>query len=163
GPSEDTTYSTYECVHRDHSTPDSPIGRPIANSQAYVLDQGLNPVPVGVAGDLYLGGDGLARGYLNRPEMTAERFLPDAWSGKHGSLLYYTGDRARYLPDGRLEFLGRNDHQVKMRGFRIELGEVEAVLKAEPGVQDALVTVRENDAQGKQLIGYVVAASGAVI
>lgn len=163
GPSEDTTYSTYECVHRDHSKPNPPIGRPIANSQAYVLDRSMNPVPVGVPGELYLGGEGLARGYLNRPEITAERFLPDHLSGNPGWRLYWTGDLARYLPDGRLEFLGRTDHQVKIRGFRIELGEVEAALKAEPGVEDAVVTVRETDAYGKQLVGYVVTASGTVI
>src|SRR5690606_1280984 len=104
-----------------------PIGRPIANSTTYVLDPDLNPVPAGVLGELYLGGDGIARGYLGRPALTAEKFVPDPWGGP-GSRLYRTGDRSRRRPDGEIEFLGRLDHQVKVRGVRIELDEVEALL-----------------------------------
>lgn len=124
-----------------------PIGRPIANTQMYVLDADMQPVPEGVVGEIYIGGEGLGRGYLNRPELTADRFIPNPF-GIEGARLYKTGDRACYLTDGNIEFLGRSDHQVKMRGYRIELGEVEAALKQFPAVQDAVVTVRdENECQ----------------
>ena len=141
GPTEDTTYST--CVLRSNQGP-ATIGRPIANTQIYILDSYLKPVPVGVRGELHIGGDGLARGYLNCPELTAERFIPNPFSGKAGSRLYKTGDLARYLPDGNIEFLGRVDHQVKIRGFRIELGEIEAVLSQHPAVQEVVVLARED-------------------
>ncbi|MEI7155073.1 AMP-binding protein, partial [Pectobacterium carotovorum] len=120
-----------------------PIGRPIANTQIYILDALGQPVPLGVAGELHIGGVGVARGYLNRPELTAERFIPDPFSNRPGARLYKTGDLARWLPDGSIEYLGRNDFQVKLRGFRIELGEIEARLMQCTGVQEAVVVARE--------------------
>ncbi len=136
-----------------------PIGRPIINTQLYILDERLLPVPMAVAGELYVGGAGVARGYLNRPELTAERFLPDPFSAEPGARLYKTGDLARYFPDGNIEFRGRADHQVKVRGFRIELGEIEAVLGEYPGVRETLVVVRNDDvSSGKRVVAYLVAA-----
>ncbi|HXO19478.1 MAG TPA: amino acid adenylation domain-containing protein, partial [Thermoanaerobaculia bacterium] len=142
GPSEDTTYSTSAELARGEERP--PIGRPLANRVALVLDVHLHPVPIGVPGELFLSGAGLARGYFGRPEATAERFLPDGVTGRAGERLYRTGDRARLLPDGRLDFLGRRDHQVKLRGFRLELGEVDAVLAAHPGVRAAVTLLRDD-------------------
>jgi len=133
-----------------------PIGRPLANSQAFILDADGQPMPVGVSGELYLGGDGLARGYLDRPDLTAERFVPNPFSGR-GGRLYRTGDRARYQPDGTVEFHGRLDNQVKVRGFRIELGEIEAQLRADSRLKDAVVIAREAADGTKQLAAYVVA------
>ncbi|MES1244774.1 MAG: non-ribosomal peptide synthase/polyketide synthase [Acidobacteriota bacterium] len=154
GPSEDTTYSTGTLVERGAEQPPS-IGRPLANTRAYVLDARLEPVPTGVPGELWLGGDGLARGYLGRPDLTAERFLPDAFgSGR----LYRTGDLVRRLPSGEIEFLGRRDHQVKIRGFRIELEEIEAALLRQPGVREAVVVVRDGDPGGRSLAAYLAAA-----
>ncbi|HEX2091425.1 MAG TPA: amino acid adenylation domain-containing protein [Longimicrobiaceae bacterium] len=157
GPTEDTTYSTASVVPRgaDRVT----IGRPVANTRAYVLDARLEPVPVGVAGELYLAGDGLARGYLERPELTAERFLPSPF-GPAGSRMYRVMDRVRWTAAGELEYLGRTDHQVKVRGFRVELGEIEAVLRGHPAVRDAAAGVQE-DAGERRIVAYVVAAEGA--
>jgi amino acid adenylation domain-containing protein len=133
-----------------------PIGRAIANTQLYVLDPYLKPVPIGVPGELYIGGAGVARGYLNRPELTAEKFIPNPFSDEPGARLYKTGDLARYLPDGNLEYLDRIDNQVKIRSFRIELGEIEAVLTQHPAVRESAVTVREDNPDDKRLVGYVV-------
>ena len=162
GPSEDTTYSTYALVERGANVPVS-IGRPIAQTRTYILDQHLEPVPVGVIGEIYISGEGLARGYLHRPEATAEKFIPNPFSEQPGARLYRTGDLARYLSDGTIDFLGRNDHQVKLRGFRIELGEIEALLARHEAIRESLVMVRE-DAEGeRKLIAYLIAEQGAGI
>jgi FkbH-like protein len=159
GPSEDTTYSTFALRTVGGI---ATIGRPIANTQAYLLDEQLQPVPIGSPGELYLGGDGLARGYLNRPELTAEKFVPSPFSRDAAKRLYRTGDVGRFLPNGNIEFLGRLDHQVKIRGFRIELGEIEAVLESAAGVRQAVVMAREESGQ-KKLVAYVVGDSGGPV
>ncbi|PPB80359.1 amino acid adenylation domain-containing protein, partial [Mycetohabitans endofungorum] len=155
GPSESTTYSTWRPMHRGEALIES-IGRPIANTRVYLLDAHGQPVSLGAVGELYIGGAGVARGYLNRPALTAERFVPDPFSDEAGARLYKTGDVARYLPDGNLEFLGRNDEQVKIRGFRIEPGEIAACLTAHPQVRDAVVLAL-GEGQDKRLVAYVVA------
>jgi len=162
GPTEShvvTEYTLNPAIQREPDLP--PIGRPIANAQIFILDSYFNPVPVGVTGELHIGGDGLACGYLNRPELTAEKFIANPLSDEPGSRLYRTGDLARYLPDGNIEYLGRIDNQVKIRGFRIELGEIEAVLAQHPGIQQAVVLAREDTPGDKRLVAYVVTAGGS--
>jgi amino acid adenylation domain-containing protein/thioester reductase-like protein len=139
-----------------NTTHSVPIGRPIANTEIYILDQNLQPVPIGIPGELHIGGAGLARGYLNRKQLTNEKFISNPISSSKSSRLYKTGDLARYLPDGNIEFLGRIDYQVKIRGFRIELGEIEAVLAQHPLVKSSAVIVREIQPGNKQLVAYVV-------
>jgi amino acid adenylation domain-containing protein len=157
GPTESTTFATsylVESVSQGART--IPIGRPIAQTQLFVLDRYLERTPVGIAGELYIGGDGLARGYLNRPDLTAERFVPNPFCSESPTRLYRTGDLVRYLPDGNIEFIGRKDYQVKIRGFRIEPGEIENALAEHPAVQRAIVTAREDMLGEKRLVAYVV-------
>lgn len=155
GPTEATVFSSsyqdMKDVHRN-----APIGRPVSNTQTYILDAHLQPVPVGVAGELHIAGAGLARGYVNRPELTAERFVEDPFCARPGARMYKTGDLARWMPDGNIEFLGRNDHQVKIRGFRIELGEIETRLTEHPGIREAVVIAREDTPGEKTLVAYYV-------
>jgi len=158
GPSEDTTYST-GCVVSRGETGEPGIGRPVAGSLGYVLDGSLTPVPPGVRGELFLAGAGLARGYLGRPEVTAERFVPEPFSGEHGGRMYRTGDVVRQRGNGSLEFLGRADHQVKVRGFRIEPGEIEAALRREPSVREAVVVAREDSSGERRLVAYVASSA----
>ena len=139
-----------------------PIGRPVANAQIYILNSNLQPVAVGDKGELHIGGVGLARGYLNRPDLTEKKFIPNPFSSEPGARLYKTGDLARYLPDGNIEFLGRIDDQVKIRGFRIELGEIESVLSQHPGVQQTLVMLREDVLGDRRLVAYIIAKSEQV-
>jgi len=153
GPSETTTYSTF--VLRSAQGPET-VGRPIANTQVYLLDEHMQPVPLGAEGELFIGGEGLARGYLNRPELTAERFIPNPFRNEPGARLYRTGDLARYLPDGQIQFLGRADHQVKIRGYRIELREIEVVLANHPAVSECAAVAREDHPGEKMIAAYFV-------
>jgi len=158
GPTETTVWSMMTRVTQADDI--VPLGRPIANTQIYLLDSDFNPVPIGVPGELYIGGDGLARGYWQRPDLTAERFIPDPFGTYPGQRLYRTGDQARYRSDGTLEFLGRVDHQVKVRGYRIELGEIESCLDRHPQIARSIAVVR--DEQGdKRIVAYVVPETGA--
>ncbi|RCJ39570.1 hypothetical protein A6770_38810, partial [Nostoc minutum NIES-26] len=154
GPTEATTYATFTLVQKGESQSPT-IGRPLANTQVYILDSLLQPVPIGVVGELYIGGVGLARNYLHRPDLTSEKFIPNPFSNQPNARLYKTGDLARYLSDGNIEFLGRRDHQVKIRGFRIELGEIEAVLAQHPMVQETVVLVREHSGE-QRLVAYLI-------
>lgn len=156
GPTETTIWSTTDPVEEGEGLVF--IGSPIDNTQIYVLDNLLNLAPVGVPGNLYIGGAGLARGYIHRPSLTAERFIPNPFSLNPGERLYHTGDMARYRADGRIEFLGRIDHQVKVRGYRIELAEIEAALHQEPAVRDAVVVAHDDGAGSKRLVAYVIPA-----
>ncbi|HEV7508315.1 MAG TPA: non-ribosomal peptide synthase/polyketide synthase [Thermoanaerobaculia bacterium] len=160
GPTEDTTYSTWARMEPESARPPA-IGRPLTGTRAHVADRWGGTVPVGVPGELFLGGAGLARGYLGRPELTAERFVPDPWSEAPGERLYRTGDLVRYRPDGVLDYLGRIDHQVKVRGFRIELGEIEDRLHRFPGVARAVVMVREDRPGDRRLVAYAVPQPGS--
>src|SRR6476646_6252681 len=153
GPTEATVQATF--APRLQAGQRVPIGRPVANTQTYVLDRRMEPAPIGVAGELYIGGAGVARGYLQRPELTAEKFVPNPFSPQPGGRLYKTGDLVRWLPNGNLEFDGRVDHQVKIRGYRVELGEIETALRGHEQVRDALVTLRDLPGQ-KQLLAYVI-------
>ena len=172
GPSESHVVTAYTLTGTPEDWPAlPPIGRPVANTQIYLLDGRLQPVPLGVIGELYIGGEGMARGYLNRPDITAEKFIPNPFSDKRGARLYKTGDLARYLPEGNIEFFGRIDHQVKIRGFRIELGEIEAVLGQHAAVREAVVIAREDRAtesstllrEEKRLVAYVVPHQGQAL
>jgi amino acid adenylation domain-containing protein len=155
GPTETAIYSSAAAYRPGSNDPVVSIGRPIANTQIYILDCRLRPLPAGVAGQLCIAGDGLTRGYLNRADLTAESFVPNPFSAKPGARLYKTGDLARYLPDGNIEVLGRKDHQIKLRGFRIELGEIEAVLTGHSEVLQSVVLLREDTPGDKRLVAYV--------
>jgi len=156
GPTENTTFSTYHVLKPGSRFEGTvPIGRPISNTTVYIVDEAMNPVPVGVPGELYTGGDGLARDYLNQPELTREKFVPNPFSAPSSARLYRTGDHARYLSDGAIEFVGRMDGQIKLRGFRIELGEIEARLGEHPQVLQAIVVAREDRPGDKRLAAYV--------
>jgi amino acid adenylation domain-containing protein/non-ribosomal peptide synthase protein (TIGR01720 family) len=159
GPTEATVgVLTYRVQPRQdgHRFSTTPLGRPLANTRIYLLDEHGQPVPIGVLGEIYIGGANVARGYLNRPELTAEKFIPDMFSSEGGKTLYKTGDQARYLPDGNLEFLSRSDDQVKIRGFRIELKEIEAVLRLHPEVREGIVLCRRDTPDSDRLVAYIV-------
>ncbi|PSB08983.1 non-ribosomal peptide synthetase [Pleurocapsa sp. CCALA 161] len=165
GPTETTVVATsYKIPHQLDNLSTIPIGRPLPNLQIYILDKNLQPVPVGVPGEIYIGGAGLARGYLNRPKLTAEKFVINPFTqGQKSKLLYKTGDLARYLADGKIDYLGRIDNQVKIRGFRIELGEIESVILQYPGVQAAAVIVQENATGYQRLVAYLVNQPNVIV
>lgn len=159
GPTETTTFATYfEINHLPENCSSIPIGKPISNTTVFILDEKMQPLPLGAPGELYIGGDGVALGYFNRPELTQEKFVPDPQSPRE-KLLYRSGDIARFRPDGNIEFLGRKDHQVKIRGFRIELHEIEFVLGQHPGIQDVLVLARQDTPGEKRLAAYFIPRS----
>jgi amino acid adenylation domain-containing protein len=160
GPTETTVCASMLHVTK-HFRQGPPIGKPINNFQLYILDSKWQAVPIGVAGELCVGGVGLARGYLGRPDLTADNFIPNPFSAKAGKRLYRTGDLVRYLPDGNVEFLGRIDHQVKVRGFRIELGEIEAALGEHPNILDVVVLAREDIPGDRRLVAYLITQPGA--
>ncbi|HET7624546.1 MAG TPA: amino acid adenylation domain-containing protein [Verrucomicrobiae bacterium] len=161
GPTETTIWSTL-CKVEKGNEPIS-IGRPIANTKIYLLDDRLQPVPIGVPAELHIGGEGLARGYLNRPELTAEKFISDPFNKNQTARLYKTGDIARYRADGKIECLGRSDSQIKLRGHRIDLGEIESTMRKFPGIRDALVALHENSAREKNLFAYLICADGVLL
>lgn len=165
GPTENTTFTC--CYRIPKELPDTlgsiPIGRPIGNTQVYILDAALRLVPFGLPGELYVGGDGLAKEYINRPNLTEDRFIQNPFSDDPTSKLYRTGDQVRYLADGNIEFIGRVDHQVKIRGYRIELGEIESALRQHDAIQDAIATIEEDPPTHKRLVGYVTAAQGMTL
>src|SRR5438067_780011 len=156
GPTETTVWSAMHEV--TDASARIPLGRPIANTQIYVMDEHLHPLPAGVAGELVIGGDGVVRGYLNQPELTTQRFVPDPF--RPGRRLYRTGDQALWREDGVLEFLGRLDHQVKIRGHRIELGEIEAVLARHPAIRQSVVVARDETPGDKRVVAYLIAETG---
>ena len=160
GPTEATVCATMSPPLSGSFNP--PIGSPILNTRVYVLDNNLEPVPLGVAGELYISGAGLARGYLNRPALTADRFIADPYAIEPSARMYRTGDLARWREDGMLDFVGRADEQVKIRGFRIELGEIETALGSLPEVAEAAVALKEEMSLGKQLVAYLVPSNGAL-
>jgi len=161
GPTESTTFACCHTIPPDGPGTAVPIGQPIANTTVYILDASLRVVPVGTSGELFIGGDGLARGYWRRAELTAEKFIADPFSAEPGARLYRTGDRARWRRDGVIEFLGRADNQIKLRGYRIEPGEIETALKRQPDVLDSVVILREDTAEAKRLVAYVVRGQDA--
>ena len=164
GPTETTTFATwYEPKINDGDVNSIPIGKPISNTQIYILDDRQEPVAIGVVGEICIGGAGVARGYLNRPELTSERFIRDPFSADAQARLYRSGDLGRWHEDGTVEYLGRNDHQVKIRGFRIELGEIEAQLRRHPQVKDAVVLAREDEPGNKRLVAYIVGLDPAML
>jgi len=168
GPTEATVWcAAHECTTPARGVEDGnhsvPIGRPIPGARLRVLDRKMEPAPIGVPGELYVGGAGVARGYLHRPDLTAEVFLPDPWSGERGARLYRTGDLGRFLPDGTLEFLGRTDHQIKLRGYRIEPGEIEAVLAQHLSIHESAVVVQEPSPGDSRLVAFVVPEAGEVV
>ncbi|MGH9568817.1 MAG: amino acid adenylation domain-containing protein, partial [Candidatus Angelobacter sp.] len=163
GPTENTVWSTVCHVRNEPRFSTVPIGSPVAHSYVYLLDEQMNAIPFGVAGQIYVGGEGISRGYLGRADLTAERFVPDPYGTRAGACLYATGDVARYRADGQIEFLGRADNQVKVRGYRIELDEIESVLRQHPSVLEAIVTVQEDEADDRRLVAYVVPRNSVVM
>jgi amino acid adenylation domain-containing protein len=159
GPTETTIFSLVQRVERGETKP--LIGRPLSNTEVYLLDASLRPVPLGASGEVFLGGDGVSMGYWRRPDLTAERFLPDPGGGRPGGRLYRTGDLARHRQDGSVDYLGRSDHQVKVRGVRMELGEIEEALRAHPAVAQTVVAVRDDGPGGRQLIAWLVPVAGS--
>ncbi|UOB81927.1 amino acid adenylation domain-containing protein (plasmid) [Bacillus sp. ZJS3] len=150
GPTEASVISSYSVIENNKKLPH--VGKPVPNFQIYILDESLNPVPVGVMGEIYIAGDGLSRGYINNPDLTAEKFLPNPFNSNKASRMYKTGDLARYLPDGNIDFIGRIDNQVKIRGFRIEIGDIETILGQHPDIDEAMVLVKENEQKSKSLV-----------
>ncbi|HDR8054740.1 TPA: non-ribosomal peptide synthetase, partial [Bacillus cereus] len=164
GPTETVVgCSTYEVSSDTSISGQVPIGRPISNAQIYILDKNLQQVPVGVKGEIYIGGEGVARGYLNQPELTTEKFIIDSFSGRQGARLYKTGDLGRYLRDGNIEFLGRMDDQVKVRGYRIELGEIETLLSQHSVVDSTAVLIQEDKTKDKRLVAYITFKENQVL
>jgi amino acid adenylation domain-containing protein len=161
GPTEAAVDVTYWPCRRHSEVRSVPIGRPVANTQIYILDRRMRPVPVGVPGELHIGGIQVARGYVNRPDLTAEKFIPDPFSAEPGAHLYKTGDLCKFLPDGAIDYLGRLDFQVKIRGLRIEIGEIESVLSQHPDVREVVVVAREDTPGAKRLVAYFVSSKSS--